>query len=203
MVDLENLTAKVEGGDWEWVGEVGLFGKAPEGVRRLSFPFLRSSFFRSKRRRPIGLADVLHKQAFEDALPSDLTRLRLSLISSSLLLTAPSPSLSSQLALSVSLLTLSSSLTPDAPRTSLDVGVEGVRAWAVDSAEDLTKEGEGGGFGGRDEREFWKGRGFVELGVVERASVAVGLMNGGGGGGGKGPETEVRFRCFFPFQLFS
>lgn len=45
-----------------------------------------------------------------------------------------------------------------------------------------------GGGTARDEREWWKRRGFVEVLVVERAGVEARLGNGG-----RLPEVEVRF----------
>ncbi|GAA5828512.1 hypothetical protein JCM11251_000826 [Rhodosporidiobolus azoricus] len=113
--------------------------------------------------------------AFDNVVPTDLTAVRLSLTSISVVLSAPT--LPSQIVLSLSTLFLRTDLVPDLPRTSVHVDVAGAKVWAIDSEADLKDVSEQGAAGGaRDER--WRRRGFVQLAEVENADVAVKIGNG-------------------------
>ncbi|GAA6042716.1 hypothetical protein JCM8097_005543 [Rhodosporidiobolus ruineniae] len=111
--------------------------------------------------------------AFENVVPTDHTSIAVSLTSISIHATAPT--LSSQAVLSLSSLSLQTDLTPHAPSTDLDVSFVGLRGWAIDSEADLVLEGAGGA---KDEREWWKSRGFVQLVEVEKATVEVSVAGG-------------------------
>ncbi|GAA5851925.1 hypothetical protein JCM8547_000101 [Rhodosporidiobolus lusitaniae] len=114
--------------------------------------------------------------AFEGVVPTELTSINISLASLSVLMSAPT--LTSQIVLSLTSASLSTDIVPDAPRTTLDASIGGLRAWAVNSEADLVPLDSVGGGTARYEAEWWKRRGFVQLAEVEKGSLVVKVGNG-------------------------
>ncbi|GAA5970372.1 hypothetical protein JCM11641_001685 [Rhodosporidiobolus odoratus] len=120
--------------------------------------------------------------AFENAVPTDITTIRLSL--ASLSLHAFAPSLPCQAVVSIFSASLSTVLARASPRTTLSLEVSGLRAWAIESEADLL---EPSGRTAENEAAYWKSLGFVELVDAEMLS---GAVSSGGSGAGE-PELEA------------
>ncbi|GAA5909588.1 hypothetical protein JCM6882_003464 [Rhodosporidiobolus microsporus] len=114
--------------------------------------------------------------AFDNVVPTELTALRLHLSAISLHVSAPT--LASQVVLTLSSFALRTDLMPDLPRTSIDAELGGGRVWAVDSETDLKDIAGAEGVGARNEGEWWKSSGFVQLVEVAKAEVGVKIGNG-------------------------
>lgn len=111
--------------DIAWLEELGVFAKAPAGVRF------------SLTLHPVRVCSLLAPQAFEHVVPNELTRIRMRLSSISLHVSAPTRP--SHIVVHVSEAKARTDLMPDLPRTTLSAEVAGLRALAVDSDADLVE----------------------------------------------------------------
>lgn len=94
-----------------------------------------------------------HIQAFENAVPADLTRVRLSISDGSILMTPPNLA-GPQLVITLDDVKMSTNLIPDTERSFIDLRVHGLRGLAVESGGDLVEGATGNGAGA----EYWKVR---------------------------------------------
>ncbi|GAA5897992.1 Atg2p [Sporobolomyces salmoneus] len=113
---------------------------------------------------------------FEQVVPNELTRLRLRISNLSLHLTPPT--LASRIVLSLDDVSVKTDIMPDLPRTTASIEVRGAKLWVVESAADL-KDPESV-VGGNSERTslYWKTKGFVRIGELEKASIVARQGNG-------------------------
>ncbi|KAH8920952.1 hypothetical protein BT69DRAFT_1283572 [Atractiella rhizophila] len=112
--------------------------------------------------------------AFENAVPNELTKIRLRLIDVSLHLTPPSSS--SRLVATVEDLELSTNLMPDVPRTHAKVSIQELHALLIDSVQPEIPSHREAGL--ERPTDYWKIAGYAEVISLERATILLGLGNG-------------------------
>lgn len=123
QLSLYNTTSFVTA-DFEWIADLAAFAKTPEGV---CSPPLVLSLSRSSLTY---LNSSLRIQAFEDVVPSEVTRISLKLEDTSIHVAAPTHP--GALVLSLGTLAISTELISDATGKTVDLSGKGIRMFLID-----------------------------------------------------------------------